>query len=73
MTQLPSYNEQNGKEFEPVKYGSKTNWKGSPFVAGETVDVWKGNKEAGINLVKQMDELYDEFVQKSILNGPDKS
>ena len=74
VTPLPSYSdEQIGREFEPVKYSSKTNWSGSPFVAGETVDVWKDNKEAGIILVKQMDQLYDELVRKSTSNSSDKS
>jgi len=49
--------------FEPVKYSSKTDWVGRPFVTRDKVDVWRGNEEAGIKLVEQMSTLYDDFAK----------
>jgi len=65
--QLPKYG--NEKEFKPIRYGSKTNWKGAAFVSRDEIDIWKDNRKVGITLVEQMDALYDDFVQKSALNG----
>lgn len=49
--------------FEPVKYSSKTDWAGRPFVTRDKVDVWPGNEKAGVKLVEQMSTLYDDFAK----------
>ena len=62
---------QNQKE-EPIRYDSKTNWRGAAFVSTGKIDVWRGNEESGRKLVGRMSNLYEELTRMTAPDGTAK-